>query len=201
MSRQVRQRLFIAGQIALRPSDLAMPDPPSFAMEAALSAQHVRRIVKAMQENASDGSIRGWMESCICWLSGPADTFKKKLAAARSAWRAWQPEQQVPLLIVHVPQLPREAQIEWQVTWHNGQRAAALGQDEDEDETPLLPEFGKDSATQDGDTMSLRSGTDACVIAVDCDMPQPFGQPISRRNFSANEGTGTNYGHICMPAI
>ena len=111
--------MFVAGQIGLQPRDLTLSSPPSFAMEAVLSAQHTRRIVKAMQEGTG-GGFQGWMESCICWISGPTSTFVNKRDQARIAWLQWSERPGVPFLIVQTPELPKQAQVEWQITWQTG---------------------------------------------------------------------------------
>ncbi|CAD6567150.1 MAG: hypothetical protein CYPHOPRED_001460 [Cyphobasidiales sp. Tagirdzhanova-0007] len=113
------ERMFVAGQIGLQPRDLTLSSPPSFAMEAVLSAQHTRRIVKAMQEGTG-GGFQGWMESCICWISGPTSTFVNKRDQARIAWLQWSERPGVPFLIVQTPELPKQAQVEWQITWQTG---------------------------------------------------------------------------------
>lgn len=51
----------------MRPSDLSMPAPTSFPLEAALSLQHAHRILKAMRD--THGSA--WnpvTQSLICWI-------------------------------------------------------------------------------------------------------------------------------------
>jgi diphthine-ammonia ligase len=135
------ERLFVAGQIGLIPPTLSLPDPPSFAMEAALSSQHVRRIVQAVQEGTG-GGFTGWMESCVCWISGPPDTFNVKRDTVRKAWNVWRPEpdrlrlvSEVPMLIVQVPGLPKGAQVEWQITWTTSQAPRSAEEDEDIQDT------------------------------------------------------------------
>lgn len=134
---RVGERLFVAGQIGLIPPSLTLPQPMSLAMEAALSLQHESRIVKAVQEGTG-GGFQVAVDSCICWVSGPPNTFQSKLFAARLAWSKWLRIQQygkdtqVPFLIIQVPGLPKGAQIEWQMTWRAGQSI----KDTEDDETP-----------------------------------------------------------------
>lgn len=132
---RVGQRLFVAGQIGLIPATLSLPSPPSFAMEAALSSQHERRIVRAVQEGTG-GGFDARMESCICWVSGPPPSFQAKVQAVRAAWKVWMANSpnsknaEVPLLIVQVPNLPKGAQIEWQMTWHAESSSSELDDDD-----------------------------------------------------------------------
>ena len=119
MARKAGERIFVAGQIGLLPADLTLPIPDSFAMEATLAQQYVRRIVKAMQEGTGEG-FHGWMESCICWISGPSSSFAAKRDIARRAWSQWNKSHKMPFLIVQTLALPKEAQVEWQVTWQTG---------------------------------------------------------------------------------
>ena len=138
-------RLFIAGQIGLMAPTLRLPDPPEFSFECGLSTQHVRRIVAAMQEGTG-GGFKGFMESCICWISGPKATFTAKRDNARIAWKVWMGSKAelVPMIIVQVPELPRGAMVEWQITWRTGRREAFQNGDEDSDDdenTELKPSY------------------------------------------------------------
>lgn len=132
---KVNERLFIAGQIGLIPAYLTLPEPASFALEAALSFQHARRIIKAVQEGTG-GGFKGCMDSCICWVSGPPLSFRPKMKAVRKAWAEWRSmspaymRPDIPLLIVQVTSLPKGAQVEWQATWTTG-RAATEEEDHD----------------------------------------------------------------------
>lgn len=168
---KVGERLFIAGQIGLQPYDLTLPSPQmssSFAAEAALSSQHVRRIVKAMQEGTG-GGFGGWMESCICWISGPSATWTHRRDLARMAWRLWVKNEEIPFLIVQTEYLPKGAQIEWQVTWQTGRRAKTTQGEEDDDEDDIVavtestcePSIILPSRASEGipDTLSLPSST------------------------------------------
>lgn len=143
---KVGERLFVAGQIGLLPPSLALPSPPIFSTEAALSMQHVRRIVTAMQEGTG-GGFRGWMESCICWISGPPETFANKRDAVRKAWKLWGHEE-TPFLVVQTTELPKGAQIEWQVTWQTGRRPEAERDEDDNEELSSVSEKKKGKAFQ-----------------------------------------------------
>lgn len=139
---RVGERLFVAGQIGLIPASLSIPQPVSFAMEAALSLQHEHRIVKAVQEGTG-GGFQPTIDSCICWLSGPPDTFQLKLQAVRVAWKKWlqalesQRDIEIPLLVVQVPGLPKGAQIEWQMVWRA--ERSAIEEDAEHEEAEHSP--------------------------------------------------------------
>lgn len=183
---RVGERLFIAGQIGLQPRDLALPSPPSFAQEAALSTQHVRKIVKAMREGTG-GGFSGWLESCVCWISGPASTFGAKRDLARLAWRTWTHGQDIPFLIVQTGQLPKGAQIEWQVTWHTGKRVVSGLDDDDvdDDEAADLKAERHSSYGDNESEQSLRSGSSTVTMKLGSSgevSPIPSGT-FSRRIF------------------
>ncbi|GAA5889506.1 hypothetical protein JCM5296_005970 [Sporobolomyces johnsonii] len=129
----VAGRLFIAGQIPLVPRSLTLPSPPDFALEVALSLQHVRRVAKA----ASEARWEGWCEGGVCWLADGAGEgeWRRRVRGARAGWQAFEEDdegqvQPAPMLFVTAAQLPKGASIEWQVTWATGQRDTA---DEDEE--------------------------------------------------------------------
>lgn len=141
-------RIYIAGQIGLMPSDLSLP---SVAMQNILAIQHARRIYGAvMGDMASRDTDKGWIEGGICWVESD------NLSGARDAWLAQIPsdsddddndgaqfandqdgmEAEVCWLGKHVSDsrslppmmfvslgkgsLPRGAAIEWQLTAHTG---------------------------------------------------------------------------------
>lgn len=92
-----------------------------------------------MQEGTG-GGWQGWMESCICWVSGPSSTFPAKRDMALAAWARWHAKSGAPFLIVQTGELPRGAQIEWQITWQTGRRVCNDDVDsDDDDEGDLLP--------------------------------------------------------------
>ena len=188
------ERLLVAGQIGLRPSDLTLVSsadslsasgPASeyqraraFGLEAALAAQHARRIVRAVQEGTG-GGFTGWMESCICWVSGPPHTFAAKRDAARTAWSMWlggAAERSlrkggVPFLVVQTPELPRDARVEWQITWQTGRRPlrhlSAEEQEEhndDDDDEDLRPVPASSSDDSGLLQQSLQTGRSAATF-------------------------------------
>lgn len=80
----VGDRAFVAGQIALVPRSLTLPDPHDFAVEAALSLQHVSRVVEAARE----GRWTGWGEGGVCWLADTdfGEEWRRRVSAAAVAW-------------------------------------------------------------------------------------------------------------------
>lgn len=125
---QNAERLFIAGQIGLVPSTLALLSPPSFATEAALSLQHVRRVIQAAASSPSESSL----ESVVCWLADMRD-----LDRARAAWRA-SPSLSggdVEVVYAQAAGLPKGAKVEWQVVV----RTPTQDEDEDEEEPARRP--------------------------------------------------------------
>lgn len=150
---RVGERLFVAGQIGLAPATLTLPQPESLALEAALSSQHARRIVKAVQEGTGGGFSTS-VESCICWLSGPSTSFDRKVEAARQSWKSWQSSspsrisEQVHVLFAQVSSLPKGAQIEWQMVWS---APNYQDNDNDDDDPARSPSVGP----RDGEMGSL----------------------------------------------
>ncbi len=69
---QVDERVFISGQIGLIPNSLSLPSPQTLALEAALSFQHVHRVVDALKNN-SGGGWSGHTQGIIYWLARKAD--------------------------------------------------------------------------------------------------------------------------------
>ncbi|PWN53245.1 hypothetical protein IE53DRAFT_196350 [Violaceomyces palustris] len=91
----VGERIFIAGQIGLRPTLLELPSSLNYTgklREVALSLQHVRRVVKATLESRIDKG-RGWIEGGVCWLEGSkvgdVKGAKEAERLKRSAHAAW----------------------------------------------------------------------------------------------------------------
>lgn len=151
------ERLFIAGQIGLIPATLSLPQPSSFVKEAALSSQHVRRIVKAVQEGTG-GGFTGRMESCICWVSGPQNTFPAKRDRARKVWQSWRAgnegSSKVPFLIAQASELPKGAQIEWQVTWRIDPLKSVDDENSDDDAEAFERQHSIESSTSNA-TISM----------------------------------------------
>lgn len=146
------QRLFVAGQIPLLPATLTLPQPEDFALEAALSLQHVRRAKVA----ATEGRWRGWCEGGVCWI-GPTGTnaeWKRRVGSAERAWRAFErgfeaeeeedeDDEEVPrapMLFVQAEQLPRGAGVEWQVTFATGiKEGGVVGEDASDSDDDGVP--------------------------------------------------------------
>ena len=124
------ERLYIAGQIALRPASLTLPSPPSFETEVVLALQHVRRIVKAVQEGPN-GNFTGYPESCICWLAGKEDELGERKKFAYQAWNMFNKHEGAPFEFRYATELPRGAMIEWQIVWSTGRTPEVDSEDED----------------------------------------------------------------------
>ena len=62
------------------PSSLALPSPPSVAMETALAFQNAERITGALRTN-SGGGWNGYAQSVIYWLVQPGDIVHVKAAS------------------------------------------------------------------------------------------------------------------------
>ncbi|TFY65643.1 hypothetical protein EVG20_g5452 [Dentipellis fragilis] len=122
----VDDRIFVSGQIGLIPSSLALPAPPSLAMEAALASQHADRVVQALKTNPG-GGWDGYLQGLIYWLVNPGDiTHLKKAHEETSQGHA-------PTLFVAVKELPKGALVEKQVLYHTGRRTVI-----DEDGEPEI---------------------------------------------------------------
>ncbi|TBU32860.1 hypothetical protein BD311DRAFT_713874 [Dichomitus squalens] len=109
------ERVFISGQIGLIPSSLSLPSPQSLAFEAALSFQHVHRVVEALKNN-SGGGWSGHMQSIIYWFARQAD-----VPPVRAASSQYEGDARAPTLFLVVPELPKGALVEKQVLVHTGQ--------------------------------------------------------------------------------
>ncbi|KAI0750773.1 hypothetical protein C8Q80DRAFT_1268091 [Daedaleopsis nitida] len=109
------ERVFISGQIGLIPSSLALPSRQSLALEAALSFQHVHRVVEALKNN-SGGGWAGHMQGIVYWLA-----HKEHVPPVRAASTRYDGDADAPTLFVVVPALPRGALVEKQVLVHTGQ--------------------------------------------------------------------------------
>ncbi|GAA5907652.1 hypothetical protein JCM6882_008939 [Rhodosporidiobolus microsporus] len=170
-------RLYIAGQIPLIPASLTLPPPSayppssssstntSFAHHAALSLQHLRRIVdSSLPPACSSSPVPGRAEGAIVWVapSPSSPVFRTRAAGARAVWdaseRSYLEEQgaddegrTAPLLVVEAGMLPKGAEVEWQVTWgvSGGQGAE---DDEDEEEEGEKRETWARSSTVSNDT-------------------------------------------------
>ena len=81
---QADEHVFISGQIGLIPSSLSLPSPQCFAMEAALSFQHVHRVVDALKNNTG-GGWPGHMQGIVYWLARKADVPAIRAASAAYA--------------------------------------------------------------------------------------------------------------------
>ncbi|CED83896.1 Predicted ATPase (PP-loop superfamily) [Phaffia rhodozyma] len=131
----VNSRITLSGQIPMIPATLALPDPPSFPLEAALCLKHVRSLIRALKEGTGGSDLkRCFIEGSIGWVSSWSD-----LDGARTAWTTTleaETEAENPLfltssippptLLVQPSSLPRSAKLEWQSFLHTGQTSPRL---------------------------------------------------------------------------
>ncbi|KAF7966008.1 hypothetical protein HWV62_40487 [Athelia sp. TMB] len=127
----VEERIFISGQIGMIPSSLALPSPPSVAMETALAFQNAERITGALRTN-SGGGWNGYTQFAVYWLVQPGD-----LVHVKAASEVYEAEVGVPTLFVAVKSLPKGALVEKQILSHTG-RCKVLDDDADEYDEPSL---------------------------------------------------------------
>lgn len=123
--------VFVSGQIGMQPSNLALPNPPRFSLEMALSFQHAHRILSAMSAMYGSNEWRTKVHCAICWLV--EDTYVpvvQKLAeilpeasiATLTVLKCLTFPQYstVPALTLGAESLPKGAQIETQIIAHSG---------------------------------------------------------------------------------
>jgi diphthine-ammonia ligase len=75
---QVDGRVFVSGQIGLKPSSLTLPSPRSLLLESALTSQHVKRLTDVLGTNT--GGWKGCTQSTIYWLVDARDILHVKKA-------------------------------------------------------------------------------------------------------------------------
>ncbi|XP_078314514.1 uncharacterized protein LOC111129115 isoform X2 [Crassostrea virginica] len=118
---QVRNKLYVAGQIAMCPANLAIISG-GIIPQARLSLRHVRRILEAMH----CGIDR--LTTVICYVTDhsyiqPAQKEYAHTKAMEKTGEEYGIEKQcspLPVTVyVVVPRLPKDAQIEWQVMARN----------------------------------------------------------------------------------
>jgi len=141
----VNEQVFLSGQIGMQPSNLALPSPPSLALETALACQHVSRVLGALQDHSA-GTWKGHTQLALYWLQE-----RQHLPSVRQAGMSTETAS-TPCLYVAVAALPKGALVEKQVLVHTGR---FLVKDEDgELETQLLtPTAGEEDIS--GDNGSL----------------------------------------------
>ncbi|KAF9916045.1 hypothetical protein BX616_004751 [Lobosporangium transversale] len=103
---------FIAGQIGMIPNTLDLPAPSSLVKEVAWSLRNLSQIAALRQLDLANRTAL-----CIAYVRH-ADNF----VAVTAAWEYIANKQinPAPLLVVCVPTLPKDAQVEWQVVLHHG---------------------------------------------------------------------------------
>ncbi|XP_052769355.1 uncharacterized protein LOC128209374 isoform X2 [Mya arenaria] len=106
---RVQNRLYVAGQIGMVPTSLAMVEGGVRA-QARLSLRHVARVLAAMVTNYRLDNL----VTCVCYL-----THSSYISVAKEELQGTAPEGVccTPLYVV-VPVLPKSALIEWQVVAH-----------------------------------------------------------------------------------
>ena len=110
-------RVFIAGQIGLRPVDLSLPSDAG--AQTALALQHARRVA-----DAATAPVGTDMEGGVCWL----DAIHPAVAHA-----AFGESNAAPIVYASLPpaSLPRNARIEWQFT---AKVQSVVNDDDDDDD-------------------------------------------------------------------
>ncbi|KAL5488031.1 hypothetical protein ACEPAI_6139 [Sanghuangporus weigelae] len=167
----VGDRIFVSGQIGMRPSDLALPFPSDFALEAALAFQHVHRILAALKETYG-ASWAHKIQSLICWLVDISF-----LSRARRISKALDSYAYVPTLFVGAKSLPKGALLEAQVIAHTGQYAS-MEDGETEIRKCSSPIFNKGFFTSDACTVHWEVSTFTEVSAF-CGLVAIKGRPQS----------------------
>ncbi|KAF9464425.1 hypothetical protein BDZ94DRAFT_1297190 [Collybia nuda] len=132
------ERVFISGQIGLIPGNLALPSPPSLAMEFALASQHIARITEAIRSGSGGGWV-GHTQATLYWL---ADT--NHLIQIKEALSIMPEYLSAPMLFLVVKELPKGAMIEKQVLQHTG-RCTVVDEDEEPSLQPRSPLFLQDT--------------------------------------------------------
>lgn len=89
------------------PNTLYLPEPRSFADEAALSLRNLENIVSVL-----DLPLRSNAALCCCFVSNP-----DYLPLAQAAWETYMEgsESIPPTVYIAVSSLPKDAMVEWQV--------------------------------------------------------------------------------------
>ncbi|KAM0750899.1 hypothetical protein T439DRAFT_325947 [Meredithblackwellia eburnea MCA 4105] len=121
-------KLFVAGQIPLIPASLTLKRPLDYPFEISLSRQHLSRIV----ERVDEGRWNGTGDGGICWVAevegDDGREWNRRVHAAKTgAHEDWG-----PIVYVSATKLPRDASVEWQISF----RRTPQGADSDDDEQP-----------------------------------------------------------------
>ncbi|KLO15862.1 hypothetical protein SCHPADRAFT_920076 [Schizopora paradoxa] len=132
----VGDQIFISGQIGMQPSDLSMPTPSSFPLEAALSFQHASRITSLLKDMF--GSTWAFAtQLTLCWLASPS--FVNVMRSIRSCSQITC----APFLMIGASALPKGALIETQIFAHTGRYISTdLGMDETHTCAPPKVSYG-----------------------------------------------------------
>ena len=95
---------FLAGQIGLIPATMEFPNPPSIAMEAAISLQHIFRVARAVNVDPLVG-----LEGAVAYIVQEQD-----VQVVAETWKN-SFEDAPQLASVLVDGLPRGARVEWHI--------------------------------------------------------------------------------------
>ena len=102
---EVGHVLHVSGQIGMIPGSMQLPQPPNFSAECRLALRHADRTLKAME----NGISLAHAFQVICYVR-----HTKRIPQARSIW-AEASACQAHIVYAVVDNLPRNAQVEWQV--------------------------------------------------------------------------------------
>jgi len=105
---EVKDLLFVSGQIGLIPGSMTLPIPANFAAECRLSLRHCTRVLNAMNNDINLINVI----QAICFVCD-----KTCIEEAKSLWKEYGGEDNVVTFVV-VSRLPRNALVEWQILAH-----------------------------------------------------------------------------------
>lgn len=102
---EVKDLLFVSGQIGLIPGSMTLPTPANFASECRLSLRHCTRLLNAMD---ADINLTNAIQA-VCFVCDEAH-----IGEAKSFWKDYGGEENVVTFVV-VSCLPKNALVEWQI--------------------------------------------------------------------------------------
>jgi len=169
----VGSRIFVSGQIGLIPATMNLPSPSSFLEEAVLSLQHARRILATFQGPE-------WIESVVCYMIDMSH-----LEQARMVWQSTQSlyHKDIPVLFLEVLELPRGAQVEWQVLAGTCQPST---EQDDENEVAHGPEYVSGNRPA---FYGCKSSSSRALTVIGTALPDPdMSLPLPRHHVSYIRG-------------
>lgn len=134
------------------PNTLNLPEPRSFADEAALSLRNLESITEVL-----DLPLRSNVALCCCFVSNT-----KYLPRAQAAWETYM-DLIPPTLYIAVPTLPKDAMVEWQVLL-NAPLPIPFGEEEYDNTTD---EELDDEALKALELLKLREDPFSKILVVD----------------------------------